>query len=212
VLRETRRMVVEWTGGEQVPWEHSAMIGEFYFRPAGAVFADQGQTIDPVEESTPFTQSSLFGRPGNDNQPEQQPQVDPTATMASVSPEGLQAILASLGNNSTIEMEEAGPTLVVDGGGILPAEGAVVWFYDCQGGECGSFEIWTYYESPRPVDLRMINRWNSEQRWSIASVEDERYSILTLDVNVMGATPENIADLLQTFGEQAAQFRDYVVM
>lgn len=32
VLRETRRRVVAETKGEQVPWEHSSLIGEFVFR------------------------------------------------------------------------------------------------------------------------------------------------------------------------------------
>lgn len=216
VLRETRRMVVEWTDGEQVPWEHSAMIGEFYFRPAGEAFVDQGQTIDPVDQgSTAFNQSSIFGRPGNDNgAPAQQPetQVDPSATLSGVSPESLQAILAGLGLESAVETDEDGQILVVDGGAMIPGDDVVVWFYDCDGAECGSVQIWTYFEAARPVDLRLINRWNSEQRWSIASVEDERYSILALDINITGATAENIADLLQTFGEQAAQFRDFVVL
>lgn len=36
VLRETRRRVVAETKGEQVPWEHSSLIGEFVFRVQAA--------------------------------------------------------------------------------------------------------------------------------------------------------------------------------
>jgi hypothetical protein len=32
VLKETRRRVVEETRGEQVPWEHSSLVGDFVFR------------------------------------------------------------------------------------------------------------------------------------------------------------------------------------
>lgn len=36
VFRRTRRKVLEETGGKQVPWEHSSLTGEFYFKPKAA--------------------------------------------------------------------------------------------------------------------------------------------------------------------------------
>jgi hypothetical protein len=214
VLRETRRLVVEMSNGEQVPWEHSAMIGEFYFRPAGEqlIAANQGQIIDAVQETTPFAQSSIFGRAGNDNQPQQTATVQPGTRLTSISPQGMQSLLQSLGINSTVEYDDEGPVLVVDNGSSIPGTGVGVWFFDCRGDECGSLQIWTYFESQRPVDLRVINRWNSEQRWSIASVEDERFSVLTLDVNVDGGvTTDNLADMVHVFTEQARMFQQYVL-
>lgn len=213
VLRETRRQVVEMSAGEQVPWEHSAMIGEFYFRPAGQelIAANEGQIIDAVEESSPFAQSSIFGRSGNDNQPVETP-VQPTGQLTAITPEAMQSLLQGVGIGSTIEQDDEGPVLVVDNTGSIPGTGVGVWFFDCEAGSCGSFQIWTYFESQQPVDLRVINRWNSEQRWSIAAVEDERFSVLTLDVNVDGGvSSDNLADLVQMFGEQARQFQQYVL-
>lgn len=215
VFRETRRLVVEMSQGEQVPWEHSAMIGEFYFHPAGAqlVASNEGAVIDVVEETSPFTQSTLFGRPaGNDNAPASGTDPVTPVGLTSISPESLQVMLQDLGLNSSLEIDEDGATLVLDNTGSIPGAGVGVWFFDCQGSECGSFELWTYFESERPVDLRVINRWNSEQRWSIASVEDEVYPVLTLDVNVDGGvSADNIADLVQRFGEQARQFQQTVL-
>lgn len=213
VLRETRRQVVEMSAGEQVPWEHSAMIGEFYFRPAGQdlIAANEGQIIDAVEESSPFAQSSIFGRSGNDNQPVDTP-VQSGGQLTAITPEAMRSLLQGVGIGSTIEQDEEGPVLVVDNTGSIPGTGVGVWFFDCEAGSCGSFQIWTYFESQQPVDLRVINRWNSEQRWSIAAVEDERFSVLTLDVNVDGGvSSDNLADLVQMFGEQARQFQQYVL-
>ncbi|MGF1623253.1 MAG: caspase family protein [Alphaproteobacteria bacterium] len=218
VFRETRRLVVEMSAGEQVPWEHSAMIGEFYFVPAGGlqVAANQGSIIDAGEQSSPFAQSSIFGR-SSDNPPVDDTPATPTPTptagvLSSVTPESMQALLQNVGISSVIEEDEDGPVLVVDNTGSIPGAGVGVWFFDCQGSECGSFQIWTYFESQRPVDLRVINRWNSEQRWSIAAVEDERFPVLTLDINVDGGvSQENIADLVQLFAEQARQFQGYVL-
>lgn len=36
VFRATRRRVLEVTAGQQTPWEHSSLIGEFYFKPKSA--------------------------------------------------------------------------------------------------------------------------------------------------------------------------------
>ena len=33
VFRNARRRVLEVTGGKQTPWEHSSLVGEFYFKP-----------------------------------------------------------------------------------------------------------------------------------------------------------------------------------
>ena len=213
VFRETRRLVVEMSAGEQIPWEHSAMIGEFYFHPSGEqlVASNGGQVIDAVQESGPFVQSSIFGGSSNDNAPVQQQPVTPSA-LSSISAEGMQTLLQDMGIASSVDQDEEGPILVVDGSGGIPGAGVGVWFFDCQGSECGSFQIWTYFESQRPVDLRLINRWNSEQRWAIASVEDELYPVLALDVNVDGGVSrDNIADLVLLFSEQAQQFQDFVL-
>ncbi|MEZ5670004.1 MAG: caspase family protein [Alphaproteobacteria bacterium] len=212
-LRETRRTVMEWSDGEQVPWEHSAMIGEFFFMPAGEqlVAANEGTVIDAVEEAGVFTQSSLFGaRDGQQTEP--QTQARPSGVMTSVTPEAMQALLADLGLTSSIEASDDGVELVVDNTGFIPGDGVGIWFFDCDGQQCGSIQIWSLYESQRPLDLRQVNRWNTEQRWSIASVEEDRYAVLTLDVNLIGGvTAENIADLVQLFGSQSEEFRGYVL-
>lgn len=36
VFRNTRRRVLDATGGKQTPWEHSSLVGEFYFKPKTA--------------------------------------------------------------------------------------------------------------------------------------------------------------------------------
>lgn len=215
VFRETRRLVVEMSDGDQIPWEHSAMIGEFYFHPSGEqlVASNSGQVIDAVQESSPFVQSSIFGGSSNDNAPvEEQTATATPAALSSITPESMQTLLQDMGIASSVDHDEEGPILVVDSTGGIPGAGVGVWFFDCQGSECGSFQIWTYFESQRPVDLRLINRWNSEQRWAIASVEDELFPVLALDVNVDGGVSrDNIADLVLLFSEQAQQFQEFVL-
>src|SRR5262249_5102456 len=36
VMIEVRKQVLATTSGKQVPWDHSALTGEFYYHPAGA--------------------------------------------------------------------------------------------------------------------------------------------------------------------------------
>jgi uncharacterized caspase-like protein len=50
VMIETRRDVLAATGGKQVPWDHSALTGEFYFHPTAA---QRSVVAAPVGEATP---------------------------------------------------------------------------------------------------------------------------------------------------------------
>jgi uncharacterized protein len=49
VFRATRRKVLDMTSGQQTPWEHSSLVGEFYFKPKAA---------EPESSSRPPDQSS----------------------------------------------------------------------------------------------------------------------------------------------------------
>jgi Caspase domain len=57
MLGEVRREVRQTTGGRQIPWENSALEGEFYFKPAAAIPttppAQNDQSASPVD-STAF--------------------------------------------------------------------------------------------------------------------------------------------------------------
>ncbi len=54
VFRSTRRKVLKLTGGKQVPWEHSSLTGDFYFKPKiaepqGTARADDAVTPESRE-------------------------------------------------------------------------------------------------------------------------------------------------------------------
>lgn len=57
VMIDVRKQVLTETGGKQVPWDHSALVGEFFFRggtpsnaePAAAAAAFQKRTLDLVK-------------------------------------------------------------------------------------------------------------------------------------------------------------------
>jgi uncharacterized caspase-like protein len=52
VMIETRKDVLAATGGKQVPWDHSALTGEFYFQPTAA---QRSATASPGETAAPAT-------------------------------------------------------------------------------------------------------------------------------------------------------------
>ncbi len=229
LLRHARADVMEWTGGEQVPWEHSAMIGEFFFAPEGVVFDPANDDLIASNEGD-SQQSSLFGtggtssqgQAGNDqNQPQPQPQDQAGndqnqpvgGVVGTITPNAVISLLSQMGMSANLDRDEEGPILVVNTGGNIPGAETGVWFYDCDGSDnCGSFQIWTFFDTNRPVDLRVINRWNAENRWAIASIEEGQYPVLLLDINVAGGVSnENIADLLYTFTEQVSQFQTYIM-
>ncbi len=48
VFRDTRRAVLAATGGAQTPWEHSSLIGAFYFKPAATAAETSAGRADVV--------------------------------------------------------------------------------------------------------------------------------------------------------------------
>ncbi|MGZ5824224.1 MAG: caspase family protein, partial [Hyphomicrobium sp.] len=52
VMIEVRKDVLAATGGKQVPWDHSALTGEFYFQPT-AVPAERSATAAPGDAAAP---------------------------------------------------------------------------------------------------------------------------------------------------------------
>ena len=53
VFRTARRRVLEVTGGRQTPWEHSSLVGEFYFKPkiSEPETSSRRIGIDPLSEA-----------------------------------------------------------------------------------------------------------------------------------------------------------------
>ncbi len=47
VFRNARRRVIEATAGRQVPWEHSSLVGEFFFSPKATVLENGERGPDP---------------------------------------------------------------------------------------------------------------------------------------------------------------------
>jgi uncharacterized caspase-like protein len=70
VMIEVRKDVLAATGGKQVPWDHSALTGEFYFQPAampgGAAAAVQGQgpDADVLQQRVRTLEDELKKKPG----------------------------------------------------------------------------------------------------------------------------------------------------
>ena len=56
VMIEVRKDVLAATGGKQVPWDHSALTGEFYFQPT-AVPQQRSATAAPSEAAAPAARS-----------------------------------------------------------------------------------------------------------------------------------------------------------
>ena len=57
MLGDVRREVREATGGQQIPWENSALEGDFYFKPAAAVVDNQADAASANSNETQFHQA-----------------------------------------------------------------------------------------------------------------------------------------------------------
>ena len=57
MLGDVRREVREATGGQQIPWENSALEGDFYFKPAAAVVDNQADAASANSNGTQFHQA-----------------------------------------------------------------------------------------------------------------------------------------------------------
>ena len=64
MLGEVRREVRETTKGRQIPWENSALEGEFYFKPVAAGPAPHPNWRSPrPQRPFPLTCSKISGKP-----------------------------------------------------------------------------------------------------------------------------------------------------
>jgi uncharacterized caspase-like protein len=70
VMIEVRKDVLAATNGKQVPWDHSALTGEFYFQPtavpggAAAAVQDQGPGADVLQQRVRTLEDELKKKPG----------------------------------------------------------------------------------------------------------------------------------------------------
>ncbi len=70
IMNQVRKDVVEITEGKQVPWDHSALVGDFYFVPAAQQSGEKGNTASAVATDRWLgrlkKQFQTSGRVGND--------------------------------------------------------------------------------------------------------------------------------------------------
>lgn len=67
--------------------------------------------------------------------------------------------------------------------------------YDCKGAVCGSFQFWVGFDTKGAFNAQRINKWNKENRWIRAYVDDTNDPWIEMDVDLTpGGTYENLND------------------
>ena len=61
MMIKVRRDVISATKQKQVPWDHSSLTGQFYFKPEGKEKTEQVAAVDPVDTTTMTTRSATDG-------------------------------------------------------------------------------------------------------------------------------------------------------
>lgn len=67
--------------------------------------------------------------------------------------------------------------------------------YDCKGTVCGSLQFWVGFDTKGAFSSDRINKWNKENRWVRAYVDDSNDPWIEMDVDLTpGVTYENLND------------------
>ena len=61
MMIKVRKDVIAATKQKQVPWDHSSLTGQFYFKPDGKEETEQVVAVDPVDTTTMTTRSADDG-------------------------------------------------------------------------------------------------------------------------------------------------------
>jgi len=86
-----------------------------------------------------------------------------------------------------------------------------IFFYGCTDGtDCKDIQFQTGWDGVE-LSLETINRWNQEQRYGTASIDEEGDPRLEFPVNItFGVTSENLEDTIDWWAVTMRNFRDFV--
>jgi hypothetical protein len=115
-------------------------------------------------------------------------------TVDATDPARLAEILRDEGYRAKVERDDVGdPKISSSSQGV----DWTIFFYDCDGDRCKSIQFAIAFDTEDGVPLELVNRWNRDNRFAKAYLDDENDPFLEYDVNLVGGvTRNNFADTL----------------
>lgn len=125
-------------------------------------------------------------------------------------PESVTAFLFDQGIASKVDVDSYGDPMIKFRTRDHPY---TIFFYDCtDNAQCGSVRFYIGYQTDGAVGLDVVNSMNSENRFMMASIDDEDDVVLTMDVltGEYGLSQNDFRKLLNVFVDLSAEFEDKV--
>lgn len=87
-----------------------------------------------------------------------------------------------------------------------------VVFYDCdKTGRCGALEFLVGFDLENGMALARLNKWNRDQRFGHAYLDDENDPYIQLDLNAdNGFTSESLGGYVETWASLVPHFKRYI--
>ncbi|MGA0603331.1 YbjN domain-containing protein [Caulobacter sp. KR2-114] len=119
------------------------------------------------------------------------------------------AVLQAKGYQATLDKDGTGDPMVrsaVDGTKFQ------VVFYDCdKTHRCGALEFLVGFDLPDGMALARLNKWNRDQRFGHAYLDDENDPYIQLDLNTdNGFTSESLGGYVETWASLVPHFKRYI--
>ncbi len=128
---------------------------------------------------------------------------------AGVTAKDVAAVLQARGYQASIEKDSTGDPLVrsaVDGTKFRVA------FYGCDPGpRCSALEFIVGFDLTNGMEMARINKWNRDQRFGHAFLDDESDPYIQLDLNAdNGFTSESLSGYVDTWASLVPHFKRYM--
>jgi hypothetical protein len=137
--------------------------------------------------------------------PVQVPQVPQVVT--SLTAEEMEAILKEAGYRYERVKEGAEVFFSLRIGGLR----ALLFLTDCNGGRCGSLQLFAGFKMGKPPTLERINAWNREKRFSRAYLDKDGDPVLESELDLEGGvTRQAIISFLETFEISLSRFATWI--
>jgi hypothetical protein len=128
---------------------------------------------------------------------------------AGVTAKEVAAVLLAHGYQAEIDKDGTGDPLVrsaIDGTKYR------IVFYECnKTPRCGALEFLVGFDLPDGMALPRLNKWNRDERFGHAYLDDENDPYIQLDLNAdNGFSSESLAGYLETWGSLVPHFKRFI--
>lgn len=88
----------------------------------------------------------------------------------------------------------------------------ILWTYGCEDKKCDDLRLYTFWKiGGNGPNLKKLNTWNNEQRWTKAYMDGDNDAVLEFDLDVRdGITAETLLNFFEIYSAHVYKFTDYM--